>query len=112
MGGLGGVGVACMEGATESLAGKLRTAGAGREQSGAGPEGLEFGVRGSARPCEDPSELERRCPLAPAAELKVCAPWRWGWRAGACLEGFRGDRERGGGIGGQAEQGWRGGREL
>ena len=51
-----------MEGATESLAGKLRTAGEGREQSGAGQEGLEFGVRGSARPCEDPSELERCCP--------------------------------------------------
>ena len=70
------------------------------------------GVRGSARPCEDPSELERHCPFSPAAELKVCAPWRWGRRAGACLEGFWGDRERGGGIGGQAEQGWRGGSEL
>ena len=101
-----------MEGATESLEGKLRTAGAGREQSGSGSEGLEFGVRGSARRCEDPYELERRCPFAPPAELKVCAPWRWGPRAGACLAGFRGDREGGGGVGGQAQQGWRGGREL
>lgn len=32
-GGAGGVGVACMEGATESLAGKLRTAGAGRNRN-------------------------------------------------------------------------------
>lgn len=40
------------------------------------------------------------------AELKVCARRSWGGRAGACLAGFRGDRERCG-VGGQAEQGWR-----
>lgn len=103
-GGAGGSGGSVYGGGNREPGGETEDRGGGERTEWRWARGV--GVR------EDPSELERRCPFAPAAELKVCAPWRWGWRAGACLEGFRGDRERGGGIRGQTEPGWRGGREL